>query len=176
MKNFNEADFLDDLRHAPFYVCENSPDVDDSFWTYENILLNLIDKHAPLKSKCIQGNQAPYMNSALRKAINQRNMWRNKHFSNRSDNELRQQYRKWRNKVVKLRKESIRNYIDKKCNHPVSSRDFYRILKPFFSEKNSCSNNIILCENENIINDPSEVADVFNAYYASIAEYPAWGT
>ena len=51
---------------------------------------------------------------------------------------------------------------------------FTKLYSHFFPNKNSisASKKTILCENENVVTNPSQVADIFNKYYASIAEYP----
>ena len=137
------------------------------------MFLSVLNEHAPLKTKWIKKEQVPYMNSELRKAIHQRNMWRNKHFKNKRDKLARQNYVKWRNKVVKLKKSSIKTYFDRKCNTQFGCKDFYKTVKPFLSDKGSGCNgsNIILREGDVLITDPFHVADVFNTYYASIADY-----
>ena len=113
------------------------------------------------------------MNSALRKAINQRNMWRSKYFRNRNDKQLRMKYVMWRNRVVKLHKNSISNYFTHRCHGNVGSKNFYKTIKPFLSTKQShySGSKIILKEDDSIISGASKVADIFNMYYASIAEY-----
>ena len=113
------------------------------------------------------------MNSELRKTILQRNMWRNRYFKNKRDKDARQNYVRLRNKVVKLKKTSIQMYFDRKCNTHFGCKDFYKTVKPFLSDKgNGChGSNIILRECDVIITDPAHVADIFNTYYASIAEY-----
>ena len=112
------------------------------------------------------------MNSELRKAMNNRNMWRGKQFRNKKDKYARSMYVKWRNKVVKLRKISIQNYFDRRCNKKHNPRDFYKTVCPFPSDKPSSSNGkIILCDNGNIISDPSHVANIFSMYYSGIAAY-----
>ena len=134
---------------------------------------SVLNEHAPLKTKWIKKEQVPYMNSEFRKAIHQRNMWRNKHFKNKRDKLARQNYVKLRNKVVKLKKRSIQTYFDRKCNTQFGGNDFYKTVKPFLSDKGtgSSGSNIILREDDVLITDPIHVADVFNTYYASIAEY-----
>ena len=79
----------------------------------------------------------------------------------------------WDNKVVKLKKRSIQTYFDRKCNTQFGGKDFYKPVKPFLSDKGtgSSGSNIILREDDVLITDPIHVADVFNTYYASIAEY-----
>ena len=40
------------------------------------------------------------------------------------------------------------------------------MLQPFLSNKGiQSNNNIILYENENIVNDPKEVSDIFNNFF-----------
>ena len=41
----------------------------ESYEILEYIFLRILNKHAPLKTKIIRGNHAPYMNTTLRKAI-----------------------------------------------------------------------------------------------------------
>ena len=132
--------------------------------------------HKPTRSRVsfwyINKPQVPYMNSELRKAMHQRNMWRNKYFKKKGDRHLRQMYVKWRNKVTKLRKISIQRYFDQRCSSRCSSKDFYKTVKPFLSDNNFCSGNkIILSEDKNIISDPLQVANIFNLYYSSVSEY-----
>ena len=73
----------------------------------------VMNKHAPLKVKCIDTPQVPYMHSDLCKEMHNRNMWRGKHFRNKKDKYSRSMYVKWRNKVVRLRQISIQNYFDR---------------------------------------------------------------
>ena len=44
-----------------------------------NILYNTLEKHAPLKSKTVRGNQAPFMSKELSKAIMEKSRLRNRH-------------------------------------------------------------------------------------------------
>ena len=52
-------------------------------------------------------------------------------------------------------------------------RIFFKTIKPFLSNKNSngCGNKIILKEEDCILSRPQDVADVFNRYFISIADY-----
>ena len=172
MKHFSESAFQNDVDSIPFHVCDIFEDIDDVYWMHDKLFMSVLDKHAPVKTKTVN-TQVPYMNSTLRKAINQRNMWRSKHFRNRNDKQLRMKYVMWRNHVVKLHKNSIRNYFAHRCNDNVGSKNFYKTIKPFLSTKQSLysGSKIILKENDSIISDVSKVADIFNMYYESIAEY-----
>ena len=93
-------------------------------------------------------------------------MWRNRYFKNKRNKDAKQNY-------VRLWKISIQTYFDRKFNARFGCKDFYKTVKPFLSDKgNGCyGSNIILREGDVTITDPAQVADIFNTYYASIAEY-----
>ena len=59
------------------------------------------------------------------------------------------------------------------CNTHFGCKEFYKTVKPFISDKgNGChGSNIILREGDAILTDSAHEADIFNTYYASIAEY-----
>ena len=61
-KNFNS--FKSDLKKQLKYAESNE--------SFENVLLNVLQRHAPLKTKAVRANLAPCMNRTLRKAIMKR--------------------------------------------------------------------------------------------------------
>ena len=172
MRNFDSNLFNEDLSNAPFYVCDLFDDIDDIVWGYKTLYESVLDYHAPEKSKTVSNRQVPHMNSELRKARNQRNMWRARHFKNRSDKSFRSKYVYWRNKVVNLNRISIKKYFDEKCNESKCSKSFFKTISPYISDNRVRNGNrIILKENDEIVSEPLDVANVFNVYYKSIAEY-----
>ena len=76
---FNESVFLHDLRAAPFDLCESlaQRDTNLAYNFFVKTFLQVIDRHAPLKSKTIRRNQAPFMTKELSKAIMTRSRLRN---------------------------------------------------------------------------------------------------
>ena len=175
MKYFDQEAFNRDLSNVPFHVCDVFDDVDDIAWAQQHLLSSVINFHAPLKHRFLRTNQVPYMNGQLRKAIHQRNMWRNKHFKDKRNSIAREKYVHHRNNVVKLTKSSVKTYFKNKCEScHGNSKQFFKTVKPFLC-KNSNSgsgNKILLNENGRIVSDASEVAEIFNAFYGSIAGYP----
>ena len=61
-KNFNS--FKSDLKKQLKYAESNE--------SFENVLLNVLQRHAPLKTKAVRANLAPWMNRTLRKVIMKR--------------------------------------------------------------------------------------------------------
>ena len=102
-----------------------------------------------------------------------RNMWRNRYFkSNKRDKLAREKYTYWRNEVVKCNNNSIQTYFDTKCNNNAGSKTFFKTISPYLSEKRvGFGSSILLHERNNVVSDSCEVAEIFSAYYKSIAEY-----
>ena len=65
-KNFNENDYLNDMQKIDFNEIVNCP---DSYEAFSIAVHDVIEKHAPIKTKMLRGNNAPFMTKGLRKAI-----------------------------------------------------------------------------------------------------------
>ena len=108
-KNFNDLQFIDDVFSAPFQVAKIFDDVDDAPWLASSLLNDILDYHAPCKTKVVKCESVPYMNSVLHKALYKRNMARNKF--RKYGKRYWEENRTHRNKVVSLRKKSIASYF-----------------------------------------------------------------
>ena len=66
-KNFNEQDFILEL-----WGKLEVDVVDTNYETFHNVYLNVLNKHALIKTKVIRGNQEPYITKPYRKAVRKR--------------------------------------------------------------------------------------------------------
>ena len=105
-KKLNQNDFLADIENAEFNC--NLENADDSYNNLTNTFSKIVDKHVPIKRKILRGNDAPFMNKELRKAIYCRSHLKNKLNKHQSD-ENRRKFKQQRNKCVSLRKK--KNHI-----------------------------------------------------------------
>ena len=137
----------------------------DFFVSHLNVI---IDKHAPLKYKKVRQNNVPYMNSELRKLNYQRNMLRNVKNKHPCPANF-ERYRILRNKCVKAKLKSQRQYFSERCDGGSRNQHFRPTIKPFISSKCNLKENIILCEEDGIVNDAKSVAKIFNEYFTKIA-------
>ena len=110
-KRFSDESFREHIESVPFHVSEIFDDTDDIHWVQNNLIMSVINHHAPLKTKFVKGKILPYMYSESRKSINQRNMWRNWHFQNRQYKTARKKYSTLRNRVVKLQRNYVQRYL-----------------------------------------------------------------
>ena len=73
---------------------------------------------------------------------------------------------------VTIRKKSIRNYFNKIANgNIVTNRNFWKIIKPFLSNKGHLENvDITLNHNNKIVCNDHKLVKVFNEHYINIIE------
>ena len=110
------------------------------------------------------------MNKELKKAIMVRSKLRNKFLNSRSE-EDRKAYNKQRNMCVKLLKKTKRNYFSNlNTKRVVDNKKFWKTVKSPFSDKSSNFESIPLVENDSIISDDNEVANIFNEYFSNLVE------
>ena len=168
-KKFDEKHFLNDLQKQNFTYGEV-----DHNKNYDNLIKcfsEIVEKHAPLKKKIIRGNHAPFMTKTMRKEIYTRSRLRN-NFNKIPSNDNWKKYKKQRNKCVKIRRKSIKDYFKKITSKGVMhNKQFWRVIRPFLTNKGFLQNNdITLIEKGKIINDDKELAEIFNQHYINIVE------
>ena len=77
-KKFDKSKFLFELDQAllkgEMYKIQN-----DMFTTFTDVFRSVIDKHAPLKTKTVRGNQIPFMTKALSKVTLTKSRLRSKY-------------------------------------------------------------------------------------------------
>ena len=95
------------------------------------MLSDVINEHAPIKSRKTGNKQLPYMNNELRKCINVKHMLRRRYNVYKSKANW-EKYIEYRKRAHQLRRKSLQYYISKKCDkHKTSNgREFWETIKP----------------------------------------------
>lgn len=170
MKNFNKELFSNELK-----VSLNNFTCEDTNMAYDNLvdlLIKVLDKHAPIKIKKLRGNQSRFMNKELSKAIMKRSSLKSRYLKNKNG-ENRKQYKQQRNLCVKLRDKAIKSDFQKATtNIKLSNKSFFDLIKPYMTNKGAlCSTDINLIENSKIISNEIELGEILVEYYTNIVKY-----
>ena len=121
--NFDTDSFNCDLEKISFPDIENlstSSEVHNVYNEYQN--------RQPCK------NPLPCMNSELRGAIYRKHMFYSQYTKNRNTKTW-EKFRKQRNLVTKLKKNSMKTYFLERCTGGAKNVNFWKTVKPFFSKK-----------------------------------------
>ena len=162
-KRYCCTDFQNDLNFSLAGIDLNEISNDD----YMSLLMRILNKHAPLKTKYIRANEQPFMTKELRKEHMKRTMLLNKYRKNKSEVNERA-YKKQRNLCVNLLKKVKTSYYEKlKPSSICDNKKFWNTVKPLFSEKTMTTENITLVENNVMVSKDKEVAEVFNSFFSN---------
>ena len=164
-KYFNNAHFRIELLHE----LSNHEIFGMDYSKFENIFMNILNRHAPLKKRYLRANNAPFMNKNLTKAIMVRSRLRNK-FLKYKTSESRDAYKKQRNYCVTLLRETkISFYENLNPKFIIDNKKFWKQVKPFFSDKTPSTSKIILVDGGEIISDSAKSAEVMNNFFSDAA-------
>ena len=167
--NFNEQSFLSELDQGLSNI-DFSLDT-NTFPHFIREFEHILDKHAPMKNKLIRGNNAPYVTKELRKEIRYRSRLKNIARKERTTNS-KIAFKKQRNKCTKIRRDNIRSYFENVTNKGTNSKQFWKSILPYLSNKGSHGNEDYILEEDNeLIKNPEQVGGIFCDYYTNIVEH-----
>ena len=107
-KYFDPEAFINEIKDANLdAIVSLSDDPNSVYSDFCAHFKSILDLHVPLKSKTLQGNQAPFMSKGLSKAIMTRSRLKNK-FNRQKTKANWKAYTLQRNKCVQLRKKAIK--------------------------------------------------------------------
>ena len=137
---------------------------------FYNVFLPLLNKYAPIKKKILRENRSSFMAKTLRKAIMLRSQLKNK-FIKSQNNEDWSNYKKQRNFCTKFLKKTKQNYFGElDMKHLNDSRNFWKRIKPFFSDKGVKSNKMMIIEKDKLFSEERSIADVMKNYFVGISK------
>ena len=163
-KNFVEDNFRMELKER----LQNGVIV--TYAEFDEIFLDVFNKHAPPKKKVFRANHKPYMTKNVRKAIMRRSALENKYYKDKLP-ETNRAYKKQKNYTRKLiRKEKRRYFSNLNINNYTDNKKIWNTVKPLFSNHGGGSQKITLVKDEKIISNDEEVAETFNNFFINSVE------
>ena len=164
----NLVSFLQDLNEIDWSLCRDK-NVNRAISYFNDKFLNTMNRHAPMKHKRVKYEIQPvWFSSEIKEAIDKRNKCKK--------NKDTENYRIWRNQVVKLIKQGKSNYykhaiIDNKGN----TSKMWRYMNDMIGKKRTRSPNTLQIGKE-MITDQHEVVEQFNQHFANVADRLLSGT
>ena len=165
-RNFNENGFVYDVITSLNQI----QSLDLTYNLFEETLIEIIDKHAPCKSKYVRANESAFMNKSIKKEIMHRTKLKNKFLQDPTIvNETN--YKRQRNYVVSMIRTEKRFFFNNlNVNNVSNNKKFWKTIKPSFTEKSNNLQNITLVINNKIVNDKQTLVDSFNNYFSNITD------
>ena len=138
---------------------------------FESLYLDILNKHAPQKQAHIRGNQIPFMNEQWRKAIRHRNKLWKKFTHQRTDANYTPNIRNIETNARQLGAKRLK-IILKTSQRPTIHVQFGRliVLLCIRGQVNKPMTLRTLIENDVLITDKKELAELFNNYFVHIID------
>ena len=157
-RKFSIENFREDLH---IKLSKHIPADKINYDTFDSVVKNVLNEHAPIKRKSVRANDGPFVTKALRKAIMLRSKLRNRYNKVRTE-ENERAFKKQRNYCVKLLRKTKRNYYQNLDLKNLSdNRKFWKTVKPIFSGKVQTSSSVTLVENNQVISNDTAIAEIF---------------
>ena len=129
-----------------------------NYKAFEHVITETLNKHAPIKTKTVRGNNKPFMSKVLRKAIMKRSMLKTKYIKDKTSVSLKE-YHTQKNYTNRLAKKEKSNFISNlNLANVKGSREFWSIISPLFSNKAGIAQQITLIKDDKILTDDQQVA------------------
>ena len=110
------------------------------------------------------------MSKTLRKAIMKRSKLRNT-FNKKRSSENWRSYKRQRNICSNILKSTKKTFFEAlNINEITDNRKFWKTVKPFFTGKCKTTNNIILTEKNETLNDNKKISNTFQEYFINITK------
>ena len=169
LKKLSVNSFIKDLNEVPWTVLDTFDNgSDEMLSTREALVLDVVNRHAPLKSVRVKSIKKPsWLLDEILTAIKGRDRLKKELEKGRIQ---RMSIKSARNKVVRLiekaKKEAVINEID---NSKLNSRVLWKTLKSIFPTKAKQMSRInCLTKDGTSYSYPEEISNVFNEHFISI--------
>ena len=104
-KKLNADKFKQDFKMAPWHSCNVFEEVDDNLWMNEILYKDIVKDNLPKRKVKVRSNSLPWMNSKIRKLMNQRykQLIKANKTKNPDDRRLQKAKRRGQKRVTKTR-------------------------------------------------------------------------
>ena len=169
-RNFKAEQFLSDLNLVEWYTLKEESNVEEVWGKFKKSFLNVCNKHAPYVSIRKKTNPAPWITEEYLTLSRKRDYVKCMYNKTRQ-NSLWLEFKQLRNKANNLNKRLKKEYYSAKFKHvgKYDIKEKWRIVKDLLPSKKE-NNNFKLDINGKLIDNASEISNIFNSYFNSICD------
>lgn len=163
-KYFSKDKFLKELKYAPFWLVGQTRDVNEALDIFIKLFTDIADSHAPLRKFSVKTKSAPWLTDNIRDLMLLRDESK---FEARASGLLSDWavYRKLRNHVVKLNRESKREYfLDAINNSRKDPKSMWNTINNLLG-RSKYSTPSSIESNGLILTKPKDIANYFAKYF-----------
>ena len=166
-KNVNLDQIRSDFESTPWDICSVFEEVDDIAWAWELLYKDIINNHLKRRKAKIRSNSLPWMNTLIRKSMNNRYKLLQKAQKSNDLNDWKE-YKKARNHTTSLCGETERNYWRTKLENAKSSEDFWNTVNSFQGKTKDAKVGPIRVDDGGVISTKKDIAEDLNNFFSNV--------
>ncbi|VDI61719.1 Hypothetical predicted protein [Mytilus galloprovincialis] len=160
-KKFNEENFIKELQCKPFNNVIEEHDTDKALNIWYSLFNNVLNKHAPIKTKRVKNVQRPeWLTPEILTARQNRDYYHKKHDLDR--------YRFWRNKSKSLIDDAKNKFYKTSIEQAKNPKELWKYVKGLNQTKSSPFPSQLKTHN-GVITETQHIVDAFNKHFINIA-------
>ena len=167
-KNFNRDYFRSDIASQNWDALDNFQDPNDMWREWKIKFLNVVDTHAPLRTKRVRLKRSPWITSELKKRMHERDIMKLKAIRSKNPQDWGE-FKQLRNKVnsdIRILKESY--YKQSFTENKNDSRRTWQTINELTSRKSNTPSIKELIINGVSINKSTDLANAFNEHFSTV--------
>ena len=169
-KDYSRDAFLNDLNNVPWYLVDNEDNIDGAVLIWNTLFLEVVDSHAPVKWRLVNGINSVWMTSKTSDAMRDRGYHHRKARKSGSTYHWKMFRKLWNfvSKEVKASKSKYyTNLIEESKGN--ASKIWNAVNKASCRKKQSTAPSYIISE-EVQHTEPKAIAAVLNKHFATIGQ------
>ncbi|XP_068734542.1 uncharacterized protein [Montipora capricornis] len=164
---YDQMNFIEDLEKRSWDDVYSERDANSAWSKWKKLFVSVCNKHAPIRHKVLRGIICPWLTSATKKLMNERDSFLRK--ARKTGSELEwSTYRRLRNQVTNRIKIEKRHYQRNEIHDNLANpKAFWRATKSIFpskERKSSIVQSIIMDEGETI-SSKSTIVEKLNIFF-----------
>ena len=168
-KHMNNDKFLNDLKNIPWSLIETFNDIDDAWFTWKSMFLQLVDSHAPLRKFRAKTKTCPWFSADIENLKTIRDEYHARAIDSH-DLHAWDVYKKLRNYITNQCREAKKNFIQEKiASSSGNSKDMWGVLKNLLPQK-SHSDISGLEIGSKFVTLAKDMANEFNSFFINIGK------
>ncbi|CAB4016621.1 Hypothetical predicted protein [Paramuricea clavata] len=169
-KNFVENDFIRDVSQLPWEMVYQFGDPNLCWQVWKSLLLDALNRHAPLRHTRIRNNPVPWINPQIKELMRKRDYHKKKAIKYDSESQW-ELYKTLRNEVnINMRKTKSKYFCDKiqASSQMGDSKSGWAWINSLLGRKHKNANINELKVNDDIISYDKSITETLNEYFINI--------
>ena len=168
-KQFNAESFLNDLYILPWSELDNKQNVDEMWECWKSLFIQVLDKHAPLKTKRVRKKgSVPWTNKDIKSKLFERDFLKRKAIKTNEASDWNR-YKSSRNTCnIALRHAKREYYATKFLNHKNNPKHAWKTINDILGRSHNQNTIHEIKLSGKSITSTEELKEVFNEYFTNI--------